>query len=107
MTCGVRYCKETRSSSASTISMYTVACVPCITTLVGIRWGLHLLSRLLEWDPSQRMTLEEAQHHAYFVGPYVSHVDGAEFATAKVVLYRLAAFRVHGAPLMHHSTVSL
>jgi serine/threonine protein phosphatase PrpC/serine/threonine protein kinase len=44
-------------------------------------WGLDLLYRLLRWDPDQRMRIDDALRHAYFVGPYVSAVDGSEHAT--------------------------
>jgi serine/threonine protein kinase len=42
-----------------------------------------LISRLLRWDPDERISLSEALDHAYFVGPYLSRVDGTEHATLK------------------------
>lgn len=46
------------------------------------RWGLDLLTRLLQFEPNLRMPLSEALLHAYFVGPYRSSVDDSEHATA-------------------------
>jgi uncharacterized C2H2 Zn-finger protein len=45
-------------------------------------YGIDLLHRMLKWEPSERITLQEALTHAYFVGPYVSPVDGTEHMTA-------------------------
>jgi protein phosphatase 1L len=44
------------------------------------RWGLDLLSRLLRFAPTERISLQDALLHAYFAGPYVS-ADGQEHAT--------------------------
>lgn len=46
-------------------------------------WGLDLLSRLLHFDPLQRIDLNEALLHAYFKGPYVCEQDGSLHATPK------------------------
>ena len=45
--------------------------------------GIDLLHRLLKWRPTDRITLQQAMLHAYFVGPYVSTVDGSEHMTAE------------------------
>jgi hypothetical protein len=45
-------------------------------------YGIDLLHRLLKWTPSERITLHGALTHAYFVGPYVSGLDGSEHMTA-------------------------
>ncbi|OQS06191.1 phosphatase 1L [Thraustotheca clavata] len=44
-------------------------------------WGLNLLYKLLQWDPSKRITAQEALEHAYFHGPYVCNETGRTFAT--------------------------
>jgi len=45
------------------------------------RWGLDLIRRLLAFDPGGRISAIDALSHAYFVGPYISTVDGSEHAT--------------------------
>lgn len=45
------------------------------------RWGLDLLARLLQFDPQQRISMEDALNHAYFRGAYTSEYDSSEFAT--------------------------
>jgi serine/threonine protein phosphatase PrpC/serine/threonine protein kinase len=49
-------------------------------------WGLDLLQRLLNWDPAKRIAMADALHHAYFVGPYISTVDGSHHATKEELL---------------------
>jgi serine/threonine protein kinase len=41
-------------------------------------WGLDLISRLLRWNPKERIDLRQAFKHAYFTGSYVSDIDGSE-----------------------------
>ena len=50
------------------------------------KWGLDLLSRLLEFDPTRRIDMVEAVNHAYFNGPYKSEYDGSEHATENELL---------------------
>ncbi|TMW61031.1 hypothetical protein Poli38472_014492 [Pythium oligandrum] len=45
------------------------------------RWGLDLMWKLLQWNPSQRISAREALQHAFFQGPYMSTEDGRRFAT--------------------------
>ena len=44
-------------------------------------WGLDLLSRLLAWSPEARIDMSTAAKHAFFMGAYVSDLDGSEHAT--------------------------
>jgi serine/threonine protein kinase len=46
-------------------------------------WGLDLLVRLLRWQPGDRLSLKRAVHHAFFMGPYTSDVDGSEHGTSE------------------------
>lgn len=52
---------------------------------IGLRdkWALDLLSRLLRFDPLQRINLSDALNHAYFHGAYICERDGLEFATSE------------------------
>ena len=59
------------------------------------KWGLDLLSRLLRFAPSARISLQDALLHAYFTGPYVA-ADGQEHATKAEAV---AHDRAHG----HHT----
>lgn len=45
--------------------------------------GLDLLSRLLKWSPAERISLDEALQHAYFVGVYESALDGSSHYTSR------------------------
>lgn len=45
------------------------------------RWGLDLLTRLLVFESGQRISMDDALNHAYFVGPFTSSLDGSEHAT--------------------------
>ena len=49
-------------------------------------WGLDLLYRLLSFNPSERLTLQEALDHAYFKGPHRSDIDGSTHGTRKELL---------------------
>lgn len=55
-------------------------------TTLGIgfsdRWGLDLIHRLLAFVPAHRISVIDALSHAYFVGAYVSTMDGSEHPTA-------------------------
>ncbi|CAH0482341.1 unnamed protein product [Peronospora belbahrii] len=44
-------------------------------------WGLDLMWRLLQWNPSERISAEEALQHAYFQGAYVCNESARPFAT--------------------------
>ncbi|CAK4391457.1 unnamed protein product [Aphanomyces euteiches] len=44
-------------------------------------WGLHLLWKLLQWDPEKRITARDALNHAYFQGPYVCSESQRAFPT--------------------------
>ncbi|GMF37111.1 unnamed protein product [Phytophthora fragariaefolia] len=49
-------------------------------------WGLDLMWRLLQWNPSERITAEDALQHAYFRGAYVCKESGRRFATHQELL---------------------
>ncbi|CAI5705775.1 unnamed protein product [Peronospora effusa] len=44
-------------------------------------WGLDLMWRLLQWNPSDRLSAKEALQHAYFQGAYVCKESARRFAT--------------------------
>ena len=56
--------------------------------------GIDLLHRMLKWKPNDRITLRDALSHAYFVGPYVSSLDGSEHMTAEDLRNHDSSFRV-------------
>lgn len=47
-------------------------------------WGLDLLSRLLAWNATSRLSMEEALTHAFFAGPYLSDIDGTQHALLRL-----------------------
>uniref|UniRef100_A0AAV1U655 Uncharacterized protein n=1 Tax=Peronospora matthiolae TaxID=2874970 RepID=A0AAV1U655_9STRA len=49
-------------------------------------WGLDLMWKLLQWNPSERIPAAEALQHAYFQGPYVCRQSGRQFATRQELL---------------------
>lgn len=57
---------------------------------LGLRdkWAIDLLSKLLQFDPMKRISMDEALDHAYFQGAYVCERDGSEFATRDELLQR-------------------
>lgn len=48
------------------------------------QWGLDLLSRLLTWNSTSRLSMEESLAHAFFVGPYQSDIDGSQHALLRL-----------------------
>ena len=65
-------------------------------------YAIDLIARLLRWDPSQRLSLDRALQHAYFVGPYISKHDNTSHPTLDE-LYKHDARYLKDQPLQHKS----